>query len=66
MGEARKIRKSSAQGPVEISSTSADDMVVCEICGKTVPASEVWGAENNNVLCCRECRAEEENCGCSD
>ena len=40
--------------------------VTCGICGRTVAADEISWEEDNDVLLCRECRAEEESCGCSD
>jgi len=40
--------------------------ITCGICGKVVAADEIWWEEDDNVLFCRECRAEEESCGCSD
>lgn len=40
--------------------------ITCEICGREVAADEIWWQEDNDALFCRECRAEEESCGCSD
>ena len=43
-----------------------ENSVTCDICGRAVPADEIWCEEDSDVLFCRECRAEEESCGCSD
>jgi len=39
----------------------------CQLCGRMVQAAECsWQEDDDDLFCCRDCRAEKESCGCSD
>jgi hypothetical protein len=41
--------------------------LACQLCGRMVKATECsWQEDDDGLLCCQDCRAEMENCGCSD
>jgi hypothetical protein len=42
------------------------ETITCDVCGRPVPAEAIWWEEDSGLMCCRECRAEKESCGCSD
>ncbi len=40
--------------------------LTCEICGRKInPDTSCW-QEDEDGMCCQECWAEKESCGCSD
>jgi len=45
----------------------AQHRLSCHVCGRTVEPEECsWQEDDDAQICCRECRAEMESCGCSD
>ena len=40
--------------------------ITCDYCGRPVPADTIWWEEESGLMCCMDCRAEKESCGCSD
>lgn len=42
------------------------ELMCCEICGRPLSPAEIPWEEGGELLHCRECRMEDESCGCSD
>jgi len=41
--------------------------LACQVCGRTVKSAECsWQEDDDGKICCQDCKAERENCGCSD
>jgi hypothetical protein len=45
----------------------AQNYLKCQVCGRTVkPEACSWEEDDGGRIYCQYCRAEVENCGCSD
>ena len=39
----------------------------CQVCGRKVKPEECsWQEDDGGAICCQDCKAERESCGCSD
>lgn len=44
-----------------------EEHVVCQVCGREIePDACSWHEDEGGMICCPDCRAERESCGCSD
>ena len=51
---------------MKIKSGQEKELVACDVCGKEVDSAHISWEEDSHLRMCGQCRAEEENCGCSD
>ena len=51
----------------ELTATREDDHLQCQVCGRPLqPDAGSWQEDDANGMCCPDCMAEIESCGCSD
>ena len=47
--------------------TNDQNYLVCQVCGSRIKSEiSTWDEDDEGLICCKECRAERDSCGCSD